>query len=654
MSLLQSCAKKKDLQECAKIHADAVKNGLLSKDLYIANTLVSLYAKCGDLVKSREVFDQIPNRNVVSWTALIASYAQHGHGEEALKLFDQMQVIDGFSPDPFTYACILKACGTLKETKKGQQIHGKVEQEGLLMKNVLVGTALIDMYAKCGELSKAQDVFDEIPVRNVVSWTSLISGYSQHGYGQEALCFYDGMIYEGLSPNVVTFICVLKACASIGAIEKGNDIHVIILREGMLEKNIALGTALIDMYAKCDALSKAKEVFDALQAHNVISWTALITGYAQKGHGHETLVLFDKMQSDGVRPNEVTLSCVLKACGSIGALEKGKEIHAEISRRKCQGKDPLVGNALVDMYAKCGELAQAQKVFDELPIRDVVSWTALISGYVQGGDAEEALNCFEQMLQGGFSPNSVTFLCILNACSSLGSIGKGKEIHNDVLREGLLKKHSLLGNALVDMYAKCGLLIKAQEVFDELPVRDVTAWTTLIAGYAQLGRDELVVELLKKMLEEGMEPNGVTLTVMINACSHAGLPDIGHIYYEALSTCFGIIPSSEHYACLVDLFSRAGQFDEVMMVIKNMPIRDYLPVWNALLGACQRCGNVGLGRSAFEHAIQLDEKDAAPYVSMRNIYVSASMQGDADGIEALRLRNGAWKEKGCYSVLREG
>ncbi|KAI5066554.1 hypothetical protein GOP47_0019178 [Adiantum capillus-veneris] len=290
MTALKTCAAKQDLYQGSKIHADIRSSGLLEKDTYLGSTLVSMYAKCGALVRAQQVIDELPVRDVVSWTALIAGYVQHGHGKEALGCFHQMQS-EGLSPNAITYSCILKACGIMQDAEMGKQIHDEIVSQGLLERNVVLGNALVDMYAKCGVLTKAHKVLDELSTRDVISWTALIAGYVQRGHGKEALGCFHRMRSEGLSPNAITYACTLKACGIMQEVDMGKQIHDEIVSEGLLEKNVVLGNALVDMYAKCGVFTKAHKVLDELPTQNVISWTTLIAGYVRQEQGRELLAV---------------------------------------------------------------------------------------------------------------------------------------------------------------------------------------------------------------------------------------------------------------------------------------------------------------------------------------------------------------------------
>ncbi|KAH7295758.1 hypothetical protein KP509_27G064300 [Ceratopteris richardii] len=587
-----------------------------------------MYAKCGALSKAQQVLDKLLVQDVVAWSALTAGYVEQGQYHEALECYEVMQK-KGFFPSAVTFTCILRACGHLTAVAKGQEVHDKIAHKGLMGKDIMLDNGLISMYVKCGMLDKARQVLEEIPVRDVFSWSALIAGYTQQGFGDEALKCFELMQHEGLTPNAVTFTLLIRACGSIGAADKGEQIHKEVANRGLLEDDLLLVTALVDMYAKCGELSKAYEVLQEASSSDVVSWSALISGYAQQGKGEEALKCFEQMQNKGLSPNSVTYSCVLKACGCIGALEKGEQIHQEIAQQGLLEKDIILGNALVNMYLKCHAYAKAEAVRNKLPAGDVVSWSSLIAGYVQQGKGEKALKCFAQMQDIGILPDSVTFICVLQACSILGAVDKGEQIHNKIAKEGLHRSDSAVGNALVDMYVKFGALAKARQLLDELPIQDVVVWSALISGYAQHGQGQAALECFEFMEYKGLNPDPFTMASVLNACSHSGLIEEGQIYFLYLNTKYGTLPNVEHYTCMVDLFGRAGLFEKAIALIQDMPSLDYLLVWSALLGACQRWGDVNLGKWAFNHAVQMDKSYASMYVCMANMYTAAGMEEDA-------------------------
>ncbi|KAH7445986.1 hypothetical protein KP509_01G031300 [Ceratopteris richardii] len=545
---------------------------------------------------------------------------------------------EGHFPNAVTYLCILRACGITHAFEKGSEIHLEIFRKGMRHDNIL-GTALLDMYGKCGNLTKAQEVFDKLSFHNVVSWTALVSGYEQNGHSEKAIVCFEKMQREGVCPNAITFTCILKACGSMKAIKKGVKIHDVIKKLGVLHGNNVLSTSLIDMYAKCGLVMKAQEVFDELQIRDIITWNALIAGYSDHGPYREAFKCLDRLKADRLIPDATTFACILKACGSLRALKSGQEIHYEVVRRDLLKENCVLGTALVDMYVKCGVIVKGKEVLDGLPVQDVASWNAIISAYCLDGCWEKAFDYYEQMRQEGVAPDIVTFASILKACGNTGAAEKGEEIHSEIVQGGFLDQGNVLAGSVIDMYARCGAFDKAHAVFDKLSTRDIVSWTALLAGYAHVGKHNTMFDLLKNMLKEGVEPNLVTFFVVLNACSYLGFVYEGQMLFEWISSHYGLIPTMEHQFCMVDLLSRAGQFEEAMKVIDELPSVDYLPSWLSLLGSCRLCGNVKVGKVAFDQAIRLDRKSAVAYICMRDIYAVSGMQKESDKIEALRVGN---------------
>ena len=486
------------------------------------------------------------------------------------------------SPNEVTYICILKACGSVRTVDKGKQIHEEFANKCLLLNNIVLGNALVDMYVKCGMLAKAQEVLEELSVRDAVTWNTLIAGFVQHEQEHDAFHCFAEMQREGLSPDRTTFLCILKACGTTKAIAKGKEIHYAIVKRGMLEKSTMLFTALVDMYAKCGVLSKAKEVLESPLARDVDSWNALILGYARQELSSEALKCFERMQRERISPNEVTFIYLLKACGSIGAIDEGIRVHDEIANRAILEKSIAVGNALIDMYAKCGVLTKAQQVLEALPVRDTVSWNALISGYINEDQSQVALNCFTKMQREGLTPDEITLTCVLKACGTIGALRKGKEIHYMIMTRGLLANNLMLGTTLVDTYAKCGLLEKAQQVLEELPVRDNVSWNALLAGYVQHGKDFEALKYFAVMQREGLSPDEATFSSVLKACGTTGAMDKGiQIHDEILSK--GLIKTHAMLGtALVDMYVKCGVLSKAQKVLEELPIRDKFS-WNALI-----------------------------------------------------------------------
>ncbi|KAI5064459.1 hypothetical protein GOP47_0021129, partial [Adiantum capillus-veneris] len=726
VAALSSYSKHNDLENGRRVHAQIVRKGLLKTNVFVGNSLINLYAKSGSLVKAREVFEEVSNRNVISWNGLIAGYSQHKHGDMAFHCFEQMQ-LDGISPNRATFLSLLKACSSLRKAVKGQELHSMIVKEGSLEKNVRVANALVDMYAKCGMLERAEEVFGKLLVRDVVTWNSLISGYAEDDCGEEALVSFKLMQEQGILPDDITFVAVLRACISVGAPSTSDEIYTCILARGSLESNIAVATALIDMYGKrgllvraeeafnklvtrmvvtwnaliagyiqhehfekafvcysqmqqnsvlpdgvtflcmlkacgsiragdrglalhdeiaraglckitatanalidmygkCGLIEKAQEVFGDLVSRNVVSWNSMIAGFAQEAQYDKALKCFDNMQMEGFSPDAVTFVCVLKVYSSIKDTNKGLEVHATITKFAFLEEETVVSNALMNLYADCGMLAEAQEVFDSLSNRTVASWNTLIAGFAEHDHEEEALQLLDYMQADGFSPNAITFFSALKACGNVGTVHRGQIIHSTIVKHGLVESDPVVGTAVVDMYASCGMLEEAHQLFDKSPMQDVVLWNVLIAGHAQLGQADLAFDRLDLMISERKSPDITTFTTVLNVCNHTGLVEKCQTFFQSMTTDYATSPNSEICNCVVDLFARAGHLDEAIAMIEGMPFFASPRVWHIVMGAAQKFGNIKLGKMAFTHAAQMNEVDAGAYVSIRNMLAAVDTE----------------------------
>ncbi|KAH7423042.1 hypothetical protein KP509_12G036800 [Ceratopteris richardii] len=621
-SVLKACGSVGAVNKGEEIHHQLNRDKLIGSDPVVRNALIGMYSKCGLYAKAWEVFNETPKRDIVAWNALISGYVLHKYGREAIECFEDL-VNEGLCPDDVTFVSVLKACGIVGDSDLGQRIHAMVVKEGLLDHFPAIANALVYMYAKCKSLEKASYIFKELKVRDSVSWNSLIARDAQDVYGKDAINMFQQMQADGIPGDAVTFARVLKACASTGAVEKGEEIHNQILLEGVAENSQLIFNSLIGMYAKCGLMSKAQEVFDKLPVKDVVSWNALIAGYVQQGLPLQALNCFEQMQLAGQVPDSITYTSILKACANTGALKKGEAIHAEAMKGLFTDNDVRVGTALVDLYAKCGLLEKAKEAFNKLPYHDVISWNALITGYVQHALEDEALSCFKQMHFDGVLPDDVSFVCMLKVCGSLGAVFKGYEMHAEIIKKGCLEKGSTIVSALVDMYANCGLSEEAREVFDKLSIRDTVDWNALIAGYALLGQDQDAFHMLCEMLKQGSKPDLVTFTTILNVCSHVGLLEKGEKFFQVMLIDHQIEPTLKHFTCLVDLYARAGQLDKGEAVILKLPFQADAAVWNALLGASHSSNDAKVSAWAYKHVELLELCDASTYVPFRSISAAA-------------------------------
>eukprot|EP00250_Pteridium_aquilinum_P015628 c22679_g16_i1 orf=118-1854(+) len=441
--MLQKCRNEEYTGYAELAHFLLCSKGL---DSLLGNHLVPMLVKCGNLPLAQQAFHRVVEPNSYSWTSLIHGYMDCAEFQLALNLFQNMQD-QGVHSSSITLLALIQACGRLKLLERGYEIHTEIAKGGF-ENDTFLGSTLVDMYARCSSLTEAQSVFDKLPDKDAVTWNTLIAGYVDCDHSLEALNFLQKMQQEGVSPDVYTFVYTLKACGSISALDQGQNLHLKVIEEGF-ESDSYVGNTLVDFYGKAGLFVEAEAVFDELLAQDVVPWTTLIAAYAEYELDKEVLECYAQMCQNNVRPNAVTYACILKACSSVGALESIQSIHLNITKEGLEG-DYCVGNILVDVYARAGCFTEVHGVFDNLFTRDVVAWTALLGGYVEHGLGEVALNYLEQMLLDGISPNPITLICCLKACSSRRAVDTGRQLHIGITMKAYESDPSV-GNALVDM-----------------------------------------------------------------------------------------------------------------------------------------------------------------------------------------------------------
>jgi len=406
------------------------------------------------------------------------------------------------------------------------------------------------------------------------------------------------------------------------------------------------------MYASCRDVSAARLLFDAVEENGVVMWNAIITAYLKNGYWMEVVEMFKGMLEVGLAFDEVTLVSVVTACGRIGDAKLGTWVAGYVDEKGLVRSRNLM-TALIDMYAKCGELGKARRLFDVMQSRDVVAWSAMISGYTQADQCREALALFSEMQLAGVEPNNVTMVSVLSACAVLGALETGTWVHSYIRRKRL-PLTIILGTALVDFYAKCGCIDDAVEAFESMPVKNSWTWTALIKGMATNGRGREALELFSSMRKASVEPTDVTFIGVLMACSHSCLVEEGRRHFDSMTQDYGIKPRVEHYGCIVDLLGRAGLVDEAYQFIRTMPIKPNTVIWRALLSSCVVHKNFEIGEEALKQIISLDPSHSGDYILLSNIYASVGQWKDAAMIRKEMKDRGIEKTPGCSLIELDG
>jgi pentatricopeptide repeat protein len=642
-SLVLACANFRSLEYAKKIHDHILKSSY-QPNIVLQNHMINMYGKCGSMKDARNVFDTMQLRNVVSWTSMISGYSQNGQENDAIIMYIQMTQSGQF-PDQLTFGSIIKACCIAGDIELGRQLHAHVNKSWF-GHHLIPQNALISMYTNFGQIADASNVFTMISTKDLISWGSMITGYTQQGYRIEALYLFRDMLRQGFyQPNEFVFGSVFSACSNLLQVEYGKQVHGMCVKFG-LRRNVFAGCSLCDMYAKFGFLPAAKMAFCQIKSPDIVSWNAIIAAFADSGDANEAIDFFHRMMHIGLIPDSVTFISLLCACGSPTTLHQGMQIHSYTVKIGFN-KEVTVCNSLLTMYTKCSNLHDALNVFRDISGNaNLVSWNAILSACLQHKQEGETFILFKQMLFSENKPDSITITTLLGTCAELTSSGVGNQVHCFSLKSGLVLDVSVC-NGLIDMYAKCGSLKQARDVFDSTQNPDIVSWSSLIVGYAQFGLRHEALNLFSSMTNLGFWPNEVTYLGALSACSHIGLVDEGWCLYKSMETEHRIPPTREHFSCMVDLLARAGCLHEAETFIQKSGFDPDITTWKTILAACKtHNNNVDIAERAAKNILKLDSSNSAAMVMLSNIHASAGNWEDVAKLRNLMKRMGVQKVPG--------
>lgn len=524
--VLAHCADNEEFRFGSQLHSLVLKCGM-EGEIFIGNALITLYTKWGRMVEADKVFKDMPKKDLVSWNAMLSGYTQEGnYGVEAIEAFAQM-VREGMKLDHVSFTSVVSSCGNERNLKLGRQVHSLTIKRGFEM-HVSVCNVFISMYSKCEVTEDAQLVFWSMTDRNVISWTTMISINEE-----TAVTLFNEMRVNGVYPNDVTFVGLIHAITTNDMMFEGKMVHGFCMKTSFVsEMNVA--NSFITMYARFEAMEDSKKVFDELECREIVSWNALISGYTQNGTHQEAVQTFSLARLH-IRPNHYSFGSVLSA---IGASESISIRHGELCHscliKHGLNKDPIVLNALLDMYAKRGHISESLKIFKEIPERSQVAWTAIISAYARHGDYESVLNLFEEMKREHVRPDSLTFLSVLTVCGRKGMVDKGRELFESMVNIYSIEPSQEHYSCMVDMLGRAGRLDEAEELVKQIP-----------GG-----------------------PGLSVLQSLLGSCRVHGNLEMGRWAADALMQMEP--QQSGSYVLMSNLFAEKGEWEKVAMIRKEM------------------------------------------------------------------------------------
>ncbi|KAI4324851.1 hypothetical protein MLD38_030303 [Melastoma candidum] len=490
----------------------------------------------------------------------------------------------------------------------------------------------------------ARRLFDRIPHRDAPLWNAMFKGYSLNSLDEEVLALFRMVKDVGVMPNCFTFPLVLNACIKTRAFSEGRHVHCAAIKTGF-KGNPFVGTSLIEMYCCQGDLAAAYRAFGEVNERNVVVWTSMVKGYLLCGDVVAARRLFDLAPvRDAVLWNTMVVGYI--ECGDMIAAGKLFDVMPD--------RDVISWNTVLGGYASCGDVGACERLFEEMGVRNVFSWNALLGGYLKSGRSVEILATFQRMLfEDTVSPNDATLVTILSACARLGALDIGKWVHVYAENNGYGENLYVL-NALMDMYAKCGIVENSVSLFLGMEKKDLISWNTIINGLAIHGRGDDALTMFQKMKDANVQPDAITYIGILCACTHMGLILDGFSYFRSMTLDHSIMPQIEHYGCMVDLLARAGLLVQAFDFVKEMPMEADAVIWASLLGACRLHKNIDLAEVALNRLIELEPRNPANFVQLANAYGDARKWKDVARLKAAMKDTGFRKQAGCSLIECKG
>lgn len=620
LSSLRTSINEKNPKLGSCIHGRTLKLGL-DNDAFVANSLINMYAKCGQFEEAETMFDDMPHRTVVSWTSMISGYCQIGLADKSLSLF--LEMLEIMQPNEFTLAVVLQTCAQKDEIRLVEFLHSYAIKYGY-MEDGFLQNALMDAYAKFGMVDAAEKLLERCCCRDVVSWTSIISGCVSNGVLERATALFFRMQEDGVLPNEITVLSILKVCSKMNNPMIFRWVHGLILKMGW-SKNASVVNSLIEMYCTNWYFDDGMNLFSDF----------CFTG-------------------EGLYLNPETMAILLQGCGCSRSLKLGEKIHGYLNKH---GYLPciVIENSLMNMYAENSEDDTAFQVFTNMRSKDIVSWNTMIGCFVKNEQPRKALTLLRDIHSNSAKdhifPDFVTVLTSLQACSVLASLPCGQVIQSYITKMGLL--HDIfIQNSLIDMYAKSGQLESAERIFNEMSDRDLSSWNSIIAAYGINGSGISALQKFAELKRSGNYiPNSITFTNVLSACAHAGLLEEGFEIFNCMEREYSVEPNEEHFACMVDLLGRSGRIDEAEAFVEKIPQIPGQDVWGALLSASMLSGNVRIAEKAANMLAVLEPNSTVWRIALSNVYANAGRWSEVAKVRAELRGSEGFRKEGGWSIL---
>lgn len=645
--LLNSLNTHDSVPQGRQLHLLFLKRGVLFSTLTIANRLLQMYTRCGEIDDARILFDEMPQRNCFTWNTLLEGFSKSGRNNDLINLFYSMP-----------------------------------------HKNEFSWNVILSGLARAGELDAAQRLFTEMPKKNGIAWNTMIHGYAIHGRSRMALLLFKDflkweMVESGgiLSWDPFVLATVVGACSEFGGLDLGKQVHARMVVD-YVKFDSVLGSSLINMYGKCGDLDSAGHVLNSMEEPDdyslsslisgyancgrmddarrifelkpnpcVVLWNTMISGYAANDDAANALMFFHSMHKQGVVGDYSTYSSSLSACSSIGLLRNCIQLHTQAHKlgiiydlvvasalidayAKCgshidacnffselKTSDTILLNSIITIYCNCGRIEEAKCIFNDMKFKTLISWNSMMVGLSQNGYAVEVLELFCTMNKNNLSLDRFSLASAVTACASIASLELGEQIFARATVIGV-DFDQVLATSLIDFYCKCGFVENGRKLFNQMLILDEVVWNSMLMGYATNGFGIEALTLFQEMRRADVIPNEVTFTAVLSACDHCGLVEEGKHWFYIMKHEYHIDPGIEHYSCMIDLFARAGCLQGAIALIDEIPYQPDATMWSAVLRGCIENGDKSLSMEVAKRIIELDPQNSGAFVQLSGVMAS--------------------------------
>ncbi|KAI6701076.1 hypothetical protein NL676_015400 [Syzygium grande] len=612
---------------------------------YESTKILSSHFKLGDISEAEKLFEKIPEKDVVSWSIMVHGYAKNGYRERSMEAFSRMRM-SGVVPNSFTMVGVVVGVTGFSDLWL-QCVHGLIVKNGQ-EHNLIVGTALLDAYARCRNVNASYMVFQGLKNPGLISFNAAITGFVYNDLFKEALVLFNQLRMVGIVPGIATMVSVVQACAALGSPQL-ESVHSLIMKVG-LSSHASVNNSILNMYSSLLDLSGATKNFHLMENKDIISWTTMMSLFIHLERATDVMKLFHDMRDAGTNLDEVVVINLISACVLLGDSTKGRQVHAQVI--VCGfANEVSVLSSLVAMYSKCGQLDLSRMVFDRTSKKTVISWTAIISGCAHFGRPQEALCLWIRAREEeSFRFDSMSLVGVLVASAELAALDLCKQLHCHAFGSGFLPCRAVQ-NSLISAYSKCGLMEPALHVFKEMGCfRDIVSWNVILKGYGVNGVGETAVSFYNEMRMQGVDPDSATYLIVLNACSHAGLVGDGLRIFSQMAEESRIRPHKQHFRCLVDLLARAGCLSVAQDFANNVLEQAGPDVWKALLSGCLVHGDVELAELVARRLSKQEARKSDQVVLLSNVYASAGRFKDAEVLRFSIENKGLTKNKAVSTI----